>query len=172
MDMRGISVSRNGYKTPCTSCEGRPCNIFEDLRLWNRFFWPVGFELRELSPGQLSLVELREASVPSERAMREVKDAVTVLRRLLTNHRCVVSVDLNDELLKHHHQTIRGALRGCVTLTKLKVVYAELRLKSVAQARFKAGTIQESARTRAPSSAFQQQSPSRASRRSWQAPGR
>ncbi|KAL3238908.1 hypothetical protein MRX96_021928 [Rhipicephalus microplus] len=117
------------YKTPCTSSEGHPCNIFEDLRKWNAFFWAVGFELRELSPGQLSFVKLRETSVPSVISKEDVKDVVKLLRCLLMNHHCVVSVDLNCELFKHHHQSIFGALSKRNTVTKLNLGMPRYALK-------------------------------------------
>ncbi|KAH7943537.1 hypothetical protein HPB52_009193 [Rhipicephalus sanguineus] len=48
-----FSGSRLNYRAPCTSSEGRLCDVFKELPLWNEYFWPVGFQLRELSPGQL-----------------------------------------------------------------------------------------------------------------------
>ncbi|XP_050032497.1 uncharacterized protein [Dermacentor andersoni] len=113
----GASIN---YRTRCTSSEGRLCDIFGDLSLWNEFFWQVGLELRELSPGQLSLVEMHGAHVPLE--MPEQKhEAATLLHRLLTLHRCVVSVDLNGYIFKGHHQLICDALRKSPSLRKLKL---------------------------------------------------
>ncbi|KAH7943009.1 hypothetical protein HPB52_003992 [Rhipicephalus sanguineus] len=119
LEKRGFCGSWPNYRTPCTSSEGRLCDIFQDLRLLNESFWSVGFELRELSPGTLSLVQIPEAHCCSGKAKE--KEAAKILHCLLTHHRCIVSVDLNDELLKRHQQMISGALRKCVSLRKLKL---------------------------------------------------
>ncbi|KAL1484463.1 hypothetical protein MTO96_032558 [Rhipicephalus appendiculatus] len=90
-----FSGSRLNYRAPCTSSEGRLCNIFKELHLWNEFFWPVGVQLRELSPGQLSLVELLDGSYSLVKKQRE--RSTVILIHLLTHHRCVVSLDLSDD---------------------------------------------------------------------------
>ncbi|KAL3238825.1 hypothetical protein MRX96_021855 [Rhipicephalus microplus] len=100
------------------AARARLCNIFTDLPVWNEFFWPVGFELRELSPGKLSFVQVPNARVPLE-IRTEEKEAAKLLQRLLAHHRCVVSVDLDCELFKHHQQMICGELRRCESLEKL-----------------------------------------------------
>ncbi|KAL1485207.1 hypothetical protein MTO96_032103 [Rhipicephalus appendiculatus] len=87
-----FSGSRLNYMTPCTSREGHLCNIFGDLPVWNEFFWPIGFQLKELDPGKLSLVKLRDVNYPSVK--KQQKDAATLLQHLLTHHHCVCSVDL------------------------------------------------------------------------------
>lgn len=115
-----FSGSSINYRTRCTSSEGRLCDIFRDLNLWNEFFWQVGLELRELSPGQLSLVEMHGAYVPLEMAEQK-QEAATLLNRLLTHHRCVVSVDLNGYIFKGHHQLICDALRKSPSIRKLKL---------------------------------------------------
>ncbi|KAH7943681.1 uncharacterized protein LOC119400047 [Rhipicephalus sanguineus] len=115
-----FSGSSINYRTRCTSGEGRLCDIFRDLNLWNEFFWQVGLELRELTPGQLFLVEMHGAYVPLE--MPEQKhEAATLLHRLLTLHRCIVSVDLNGYIFKGHHQLICDALRKSPSIRKLKL---------------------------------------------------
>ncbi|KAL1477357.1 hypothetical protein MTO96_035799 [Rhipicephalus appendiculatus] len=114
-----FSGSRIDYRISCTSSEGRLCNIFENLRLWNEFFWPLGFELRELSPGQVSLVAVRGWNIFSVEEQRS--DAATLLQHLLVHHRCVASVDLNVTILKGHDQLIREALDRSRSLRKLKL---------------------------------------------------
>ncbi|XP_075724158.1 uncharacterized protein LOC142766818 [Rhipicephalus microplus] len=132
----GLCGSRPNYRTPCTSSEDRLCNIFTDLPVWNEFFWPVGFELRELSPGKLSFVHVPDARVPLE-IRTEEKEAAKLLQRLLAHHRCVVSVDLDCELFKHHQQMICGELRRCESLEKLALrvpcYFTEKSLKFVAK---------------------------------------
>ncbi|KAL1418513.1 hypothetical protein MTO96_025897 [Rhipicephalus appendiculatus] len=90
-----FSGSSINYLTPCTSTEGRPCDIFRDLTVWNEFFWQVDLELQELYPGQLSLVKMGCPCIPS-RTPRHEHEAATLLHYLLTYHRCLVSVVLNE----------------------------------------------------------------------------
>ncbi|KAH7943540.1 hypothetical protein HPB52_009196 [Rhipicephalus sanguineus] len=110
-------------RAPCTSSEGRPCDIFGELPFWNEFFWPVGFQLRELSPGELSLVELHDGYCGLD--MDEGVRAAMILIHLLTHHRCVVSLDLNDNIVFAHPtedrpKLICDAFRKSPSLRKLK----------------------------------------------------
>ncbi|KAL1484466.1 hypothetical protein MTO96_032561 [Rhipicephalus appendiculatus] len=113
-----FSASKLNYSTPCTSREGRLCNIFEELPLWNEFLWPVGFELRELSPGQLSLELHRWIFRFVE---EKIKDAATLLHHLLTHHHCVESLDLSGHTFHDHHKLISDSLRRTHGLRKLKL---------------------------------------------------
>ncbi|KAH7951422.1 hypothetical protein HPB52_008945 [Rhipicephalus sanguineus] len=114
-----FSGSSINYGTPCTSSEGRLCDVFRELTIWNEFFWQVGLELRELSPGQLSLVRMEGARVASE--IRRKHEAAMLLHRLLAYHRCLVSVDLNCYIVVDHHQLICDELPRSASLTKLQV---------------------------------------------------
>ncbi|KAH7943010.1 hypothetical protein HPB52_003993 [Rhipicephalus sanguineus] len=114
-----FSGSVINYRIPCTSSEGRLCNIFADLPLWNEFFCQVGLELREVAPGQLSLVEMRHAGVQPN--ILEQQEAATLLCNLLSHHRCIVTVHLHDHVFKCHHQLICDALRNSPSLRKLKL---------------------------------------------------
>ncbi|KAL1478118.1 hypothetical protein MTO96_035207 [Rhipicephalus appendiculatus] len=106
------------YRRPCTSGEGRLCDIFHELPLWNEFFWHVCLQLTELPPGQLSLIETYGTKVPRE--MTEQKQqAATLLYHLLTLHRCIVSVKLNVDVIRKHDQLIGDALRQSSSLTNL-----------------------------------------------------
>lgn len=113
----GASIN---YRSRCTGSDERLCDVFKDLPVWNEFFWQVGLELRELAPAKLSLVEVHCAFVPLD--MPEQKhQAATLLHRLLTLHRCVVSVDLTGYIFKGHHQLICDALRRSPSLKRLKL---------------------------------------------------
>ncbi|KAL1472366.1 hypothetical protein MTO96_039382 [Rhipicephalus appendiculatus] len=119
-----FSGSRLNYRAPCTSSEGRLCSIFKELHLWNEFFWPVGVQLRELSPGQLSLVELLDGSYSLVKKQRE--RATAILIHLLTHHRCVVSLDLSDDFFfvyptEDKEKLICQALRKSSSLRRLKL---------------------------------------------------
>ncbi|KAH7944032.1 hypothetical protein HPB52_014746 [Rhipicephalus sanguineus] len=115
-----FSGSSLNYWAPCTSSEDRPCDITKDLSIWNEFFWPVGLELRELSMGQLDLAGMSSAHIVPEVPERK-HEAATLLRHLLTYHRCLVSVELNGCILTDHHQLICDALTERPSLEKLKL---------------------------------------------------
>ncbi|KAL1436059.1 hypothetical protein MTO96_010815 [Rhipicephalus appendiculatus] len=106
------------YRRPCTSGEGRLCDIFRELPLWNEFFWHVCLQLTELSPGQLSLIETYDMTVPYG-ITEQKQQAAALLYHLLTLHRCIVSVKLNDHIIRKHDQLICDALRQSSSLTKL-----------------------------------------------------
>ncbi|KAH7985189.1 hypothetical protein HPB52_024271 [Rhipicephalus sanguineus] len=117
-----ISGSSINYWTPCTSGEGRLCDIFGDLPIWNEHFWMVNLELREFSAGELSLVETKApiyCNVPERK-----HEAAILLHQLLTQHRCLVSVELNEHMLNGPRKLIsliRDALRESTALRKLKL---------------------------------------------------
>lgn len=117
-----ISGSSINYWTPCTSGEGRLCDIFRELPIWNEYFWIVDLELRELSAGELSLVETKTpiyCDVPERK-----HEAAILLHQLLTQHRCLVSVELNEHMLNGPRKLIsliRDALRESTVLRKLKL---------------------------------------------------
>ncbi|KAL1480203.1 hypothetical protein MTO96_051238 [Rhipicephalus appendiculatus] len=100
----------------CTSSEDRLCDIFKELPIWNESFWLAGFQLRELSPGQLSLVEVREFYDYNAKLRRL---ATKLLQHLLTKHRCLVSVELNEHFFKRHYQITCDALRRSENLRKV-----------------------------------------------------
>ncbi|KAH7943840.1 hypothetical protein HPB52_011983 [Rhipicephalus sanguineus] len=114
------------YPTTCRSSEGRPCDIFRDLTIWNKFFWHLGLQLRELYPGELSLVTIvDDLDIPSQSPRREYA-AATLLHRLLIYHRCLVSVVLTRLIIQDHHQLICDALPKSPSLRKLEVCLREI----------------------------------------------
>ncbi|KAH8030613.1 hypothetical protein HPB51_010547 [Rhipicephalus microplus] len=122
-DFEQSSSSGGGinYRAPCTSAEGRPCDIFKNLRFWNVFFWPVGHKLREVHPGQLSLVETSRADMSTLDWLNHQGKAATLLQHLLRYHRCLVTVQLGHWLLMAHHQPICDALVKSPSLRKLRL---------------------------------------------------
>ncbi|KAL1472894.1 hypothetical protein MTO96_022672 [Rhipicephalus appendiculatus] len=115
--------SRIEYRTPCTSSGDRLCHIFEDLPRWNEFFWQVGLELRELAPGELSLADVRDAFgmrayVPYV-TFETMHEAATLFYHLLTLHRCVVSVDLNEYVFAGYVQLVFYSLCASPSLRRL-----------------------------------------------------
>nr|XP_054923686.1 uncharacterized protein LOC129383314 [Dermacentor andersoni] len=74
------------------------CPILGRLATWNRALWHVGLQLRELTgPGELSLV--RVAHEGSGQVLRSCQ-ARHLFHVLLTCHRCLVSVELDDLLFE------------------------------------------------------------------------
>ncbi|KAL1443282.1 hypothetical protein MTO96_046025, partial [Rhipicephalus appendiculatus] len=117
MDWWVTCFSESIIKYPrCTSSEDRLCDIFKELPIWNECFWVTGFQLRELSPGQLSLVEVRESYDYNDKQQRFT---TKMLQHLLTKHRCLVSVELNEHFFKRHYQITCDALRRSESLRKV-----------------------------------------------------
>lgn len=115
-----FSGSSINYRTRCTSGEGILCDVFRNLSVWNEYFWQVGHELREVSPGELGLVEMYGAYVSLEMPERK-REAATLLYHLLTLHRCVVSVEMNGFIFRDHHRLICDGLRKSPSVRKLKL---------------------------------------------------
>ncbi|KAH7943842.1 uncharacterized protein LOC119400063 isoform X2 [Rhipicephalus sanguineus] len=113
------------YPTTCRSSEGRPCDIFRDLTTWNKFFTDVGLLLRELYPGQLSLVTVDGLHIPLESPRRQ-HAAATLLHRLLIYHSCLVSVVLTSRIIENHNQLICDALPKSPSLRKLEVCMCDI----------------------------------------------
>ncbi|KAH6943258.1 hypothetical protein HPB50_017984 [Hyalomma asiaticum] len=122
-----FSGSRIKCRTVGPNSERRMCRACGDIPLWNGFFWQVGLELKELSPGQLSLVEMDDPHVTLDMC-EDKNDAAVALHNLLTCHGCVVSVDLNAHTFKDCHRIICQALRNSASLRKLKLCQLPLAL--------------------------------------------
>ncbi|KAL1452283.1 hypothetical protein MTO96_043860 [Rhipicephalus appendiculatus] len=119
-----FSGSRIINLIPCTSSEGRLCHIFGEISLWNEYFWQVDLELRELSPGRLSLVEKHEAFVgayANQDMPEQMHVVTTLLHHLLTSHHCVSSVAIVPSLYRDHPLLICDALCTSISLGKLKL---------------------------------------------------
>ncbi|KAL1480165.1 hypothetical protein MTO96_034738 [Rhipicephalus appendiculatus] len=118
MALAKICPSGVSYRTRCTSSQGRICDIFKDLPVWNRFFWQVGLEMKEHFPGQLSLVEIEFRGLPKP---EKTLEAAAHLHHLLTLHRCVVSCELYFFSFGNDHQSLCEALRKSPGLRNLKL---------------------------------------------------
>ncbi|KAH7943679.1 hypothetical protein HPB52_009884 [Rhipicephalus sanguineus] len=125
-----FSDSSLNYRAPCTSGEGRMCDIFRDLRIWNEFLWPVGLELREYCPAELSLLEMRDGHVASEVPQRK-QDAATLFQHLLTYHRCLISLELNGCIFTDHYQLICDALSQSPSLRELKLCLPSINTRAL-----------------------------------------
>lgn len=128
VEMDGV-CSRYGelsvdYRRPCTSREGHLCHIAANLKAWNSFFWVVGLELQEDSASQLTLV-LASDSAHDERlpTTKEKDQAVTLLYHLLTIHRCVVGVTINDDIVISHEHIVCHAIRESLGVRRLWLAF-------------------------------------------------
>ncbi|KAH7943021.1 hypothetical protein HPB52_004004 [Rhipicephalus sanguineus] len=112
------------YRAPCTRKEGRLCDIFRHLPVWNEFFRKVHLELQELSPGELSLVDTYSMRIDYTRIhmTQQVQEkTVTLLCHLLAHHHCIVSVDLTSYILETNVEVICDALCKSASLRKLEL---------------------------------------------------
>ncbi|KAH8036411.1 hypothetical protein HPB51_000330 [Rhipicephalus microplus] len=109
---------------PCTGSEGRLCRIFNEVSLFNEYFWQVQLELKELSPGCLSLVQRKDAYVEryanDHATSGQMQAITTLLQHLLTRHQCFTSVAISLSVFRDHHQLICDALVKNRSLEKLK----------------------------------------------------
>ncbi|XP_037521667.1 uncharacterized protein LOC119398926 [Rhipicephalus sanguineus] len=77
---------------------GQCCQLIQWLPIWNRVLAYSGLQLRELTaPGELSLVRIAQRGDQHELHGR---DARLLFHALLSQHRCVVSVHLDDVLVE------------------------------------------------------------------------
>ncbi|KAH7949226.1 hypothetical protein HPB49_006614 [Dermacentor silvarum] len=106
-------------------CSASYCPILGQLAAWNRFLWHVGLQLRELTgPGELSLVRVGHEGSGQLQVSRSC-EARYLFHILLTCHRCLVSVELDDLLfqgsgLGEYRAHVIDALRQNTRLRKLR----------------------------------------------------
>ncbi|KAH7944271.1 hypothetical protein HPB52_017851 [Rhipicephalus sanguineus] len=113
------SGTRIDYKIPCTSSYGRRCGIFRDVSQWNEFLWQCGLGLREHSPGELSLMIVRDFM--DDGNTRKVMHTTAKRRHhLLTRHHCVPSMEIRVWMFWRHDPLVCDALRKSLSLMKLK----------------------------------------------------
>ncbi|KAK8769884.1 hypothetical protein V5799_013650 [Amblyomma americanum] len=103
-EMGGVWIRYAGlrvnHRPPCTSREGHQCHIVANLTAWNSFFWAVGLELKEDAASQLTLVPVSDGThMNHPTTIDDRQQAATLLCRLLTTHRCVAEVTINDDIL-------------------------------------------------------------------------
>ncbi|XP_037286695.2 uncharacterized protein LOC119179676 [Rhipicephalus microplus] len=90
---------------PCTAPSGslgktseQCCRLIEWMPIWNRVLAHFGLQLQELTaPGELSLVRI--AHVGDQQEVRG-RDARLLVHVLLSQHRCVVGIHLDDALVE------------------------------------------------------------------------
>ncbi|KAH6943739.1 hypothetical protein HPB50_026090 [Hyalomma asiaticum] len=107
LDNGGIESRYPGLKlaSPCTAEWGDVprgqspcCCIIQSLSEWNRALFYGSFQLQELkAPGELSLLRIAPRDQQTEQHGR---DARLLFHALLSQHLCVVSVDLDEALIE------------------------------------------------------------------------
>uniref|UniRef100_A0A224Z0Q0 Protein containing LRR-RI domain n=1 Tax=Rhipicephalus zambeziensis TaxID=60191 RepID=A0A224Z0Q0_9ACAR len=109
------------YPTICTHNGGRRvCRIFEHLTLWNKLLWFATAELREVQPGRLAFV-CQHFPRPMENCQERLEYTYALIHCVLANHRCVISVVVNYEMLQAYPALFRDALRRCTSLEQLHI---------------------------------------------------
>ncbi|KAK8788344.1 hypothetical protein V5799_021880 [Amblyomma americanum] len=120
----GLPITR-----PCTAkYDGSDelCHVFQELSSWNRYLWYVGLQLRELTaPGELSLVQVRDQGCGHEQEERSRKGRL-LFRLLITQHHCVVSLDLCEAIIEdcsfgQFHHLVAEPFQRNSTLQKLSL---------------------------------------------------
>ncbi|XP_072142040.1 uncharacterized protein [Dermacentor andersoni] len=115
------------YKLGClqgsrSSADG-VCHVVAQLSTWNEALVFINMELREGPPGQLSLLCLHGIYGSSGVEARE-RHATILVHWLLTVHRCVTSVELDDNVIPNfsaYFPLYCDALQRSVSVRDLKV---------------------------------------------------
>ncbi|KAL1483074.1 hypothetical protein MTO96_002144 [Rhipicephalus appendiculatus] len=121
LSQSNFSGSLMDYQIPCTSREGRVCDIFSDVFQWNKYLWKFGLGLREHLPGQLSLVVVR-FSIDDDYKRKVMRTAATRLHHLLTRHHCVTFVEMRVWMFWRDDPLMYDALSRSLSLSKLKLI--------------------------------------------------
>ncbi|KAL1486939.1 hypothetical protein MTO96_031151 [Rhipicephalus appendiculatus] len=93
----------------CTRQNNRVCQLLRPLTPCNEILWHAGLQLKDYAPGDLGDVSIAAVPVlcrgfPCCRSSEpDEKSAVGLLRRLLTAHKCIVSVEVNYCVAKNSH---------------------------------------------------------------------
>lgn len=118
----GFGNHRLTFPVACThnsaSDAQKLCQIFEELNLWNEILSHVKLELREVTPGRLAVARIDRIWVPQNK-LQEVRRAVICLHWLLSEHRCVDSVEVDSVVLEYYPQLFCDAIKRS---TSVKVV--------------------------------------------------
>ncbi|XP_075724397.1 uncharacterized protein LOC142767062 [Rhipicephalus microplus] len=97
-----------GKRTPC--CPQR-------LSVWNKELWGADIEVRHTVREGLSLVSLKKKF----RTKPPVRDATPLIRKLLTTHHCLTSVDIDVNNFRGSEAHLCDALRGNRFLRFVKI---------------------------------------------------
>ncbi|KAH6946735.1 hypothetical protein HPB50_014782 [Hyalomma asiaticum] len=77
------------------------CHILDNISLWNRVFWHIGLQLREIrGPGRLSLLRVDYWGKGGCRLLAQSHDARILFHVLLVQHACVEAAYVDDHLIE------------------------------------------------------------------------
>ncbi|KAL3202097.1 hypothetical protein MRX96_042671 [Rhipicephalus microplus] len=110
------------FPTICThNGSTRVCWIFQHLALWNKLLWAAMAELREVRPGRLAFVSQHFLRLAEETCPYQLEYTYALIHCLLANHRCVVSVIVDSEVLQAYPALFSDALRRNTSLEQLRI---------------------------------------------------
>ncbi|KAH7975571.1 uncharacterized protein LOC119371804 [Rhipicephalus sanguineus] len=122
------------YPTICTHNGGtRVCRIFEHLTLWNELLWFAMAELREVQPGRLAFV-CQHFLRPMEYSCQDrLEYTYALIHCVLANHRCIVSVIVDYEMLQAYPALFNDALRRSTSIEQLQIDTSGLEFDEVGE---------------------------------------
>ncbi|KAK8766702.1 hypothetical protein V5799_006520 [Amblyomma americanum] len=102
------------FDTTCTAGPNRTCRLVRHLSVWNELLWQCGLQLRE------STEELGRLCLTAVDSQRELTDgdyefrrqAAALVLHLMTVHRCVAEVHVNESLLAARYTVTCLAVRS------------------------------------------------------------
>nr|XP_054919997.1 uncharacterized protein LOC129381291 [Dermacentor andersoni]XP_054919998.1 uncharacterized protein LOC129381291 [Dermacentor andersoni] len=122
-----FTARRLVYNFGCLQASGSSadgvCHVVAQMSIWNEALVFINMELREGPPGQLSLLCIHGIYGSSGMEARE-RHATILFHRLLTCHRCVSSVELDDNVIPNfsvYFPLYCDALQRSVSVRDLKV---------------------------------------------------
>ncbi|KAH9367310.1 hypothetical protein HPB48_021444 [Haemaphysalis longicornis] len=121
----GFQNHKITFPLNCTAGDSTPgyetCQIFQELPRWNEVLYFVKLELKETSPGNLTVSPLSGTSFPAK--SQEVQRAVVCLHWLLSQHRCVVSVRPHQLVLNNYPELFWDAIKRSLSVRTLRLHY-------------------------------------------------
>lgn len=113
------SKSKINLELPCTDGPARCCHMLGQLSLWNEFLCFLCMEVKEEVPGKLGVFPLY---TEEPRHCFISKDhACFLLHWLITQHRCIRTLQLNRSFFTLSHQLLCDALRASCGIERLEL---------------------------------------------------
>nr|XP_054925414.1 uncharacterized protein LOC129384219 [Dermacentor andersoni] len=119
--MEGEFVSAELLRLNCTRGQNRVCQLLRHLTACNKVLWHVGLQLSEDTKDELG--EVSVATVPSIRRRFQShteQAAIALLCRLIAEHRCIVSAELNYSVA--NADPLDAVLASSSSLRRIRVI--------------------------------------------------
>ncbi|XP_054934320.2 uncharacterized protein [Dermacentor andersoni] len=119
--MEGELASAELLRLNCTRGQNHVCQLLRHLTACNEVLWHVGLQLSEDQRDELG--EVSVAIVPSIRRQlpsHTERAAIALLCRLIAEHRCIVSAELNYSVA--NRGPLAGVLASSSSLRRLRVI--------------------------------------------------